>query len=1117
MSDEQEQKAVIGEVVVTPREVLPGQSLLVEIHGPEGRPYRNEELEHASINGVTGARQYLQFARPGVRTISVAAKKDGRLERATTTVTVKDFPEAVSKSKPAPGEVRSRSRVPYELPLLHVSSFHDEPYRVGLSVGGQSLMQRGLSRLGPIIRTIEKESLAIFESQEDRPQEIAADPISVTVTTGTTKQIPAAAKLFRGTGGEITGYGLVHDASMESPPETREIESGTRETTLYHWDFGDGTKTTSYSERVEHDYREALDPKREHQQFDVALRIEKPDGTAEEVKRTLTVFNAYAMCRKRGVIVPPTEQQMFADINPFGFFARLVVSNVEDLPLILTHKRVRIIAEDWSALCSMGPVEALERPIEVSANGKVEIPIPMPFSRVPKASAGFTVYFFGDTGDGTAIRVEGTFDIWPEFRGVCGGEAGDMSVPQAPDAPLPKPAGGIGRIIPAESMDPAGINRVVLGLGPEQPAATDAATAAGTTPSRAGDLPQPVENEECDPYNLPELTQQQTDEGWACQACPEVRHVETPSRFLNALKGDIILSPGGNSIVGRFLSQVDPPQRYDHSGIMTRNFDQVTHSTASEGRVMDHPNGSLLGIPAPLHGFVPEALKYMWPGVITQTVEKAVTIDEMLDPDNRPYKFTTFSCRPKTAEVNGIWEIVPPLVVKPDPLVETSEIRSKLGQVADDALSQTGKSHYRLFCYSDPTIGQRPEGIAPQDAGWAAGTYPSACSAFIWMTLKRQGVHLECGNPTATPADLEPADVSAGAEVGPGTPDGLYHYTRKERLAAAERLREDITRLVEQQIEKEIGIFPHLVDDFTGLSERVGNQFLNAFASDWAETAAAYSDAWRNPPGGGDADTVSPDNILLWDSPTALGLYGFASPLSYRNRRIEDVVVHRWKKSQAKGKLTGRVLLAGNPVVGARVQLCQGKTDLADINGNYTISDIPLGSYTLTASTDGLNGVSANASLLVNLTQPEQTLDVVLSPPAENFRRLRIWARIATTDHEWVRDEHAVTEHFQEVDLGPDNVRDHVYFEQRMGGEIRIELTFRADWLPGGSVQVSAEAKMFEGWTESTKDLADEEDSVPLTVAKDEKRSGCICLYNSEFLSGDTAVINFTAENLVQP
>jgi hypothetical protein len=92
-----------------------------------------------------------------------------------------------------------------------------------------------------------------------------------------------------------------------------------------------------------------------------------------------------------------------------------------------------------------------------------------------------------------------------------------------------------------------------------------------------------------------------------------------PGRFLNARKGDVILSPGGTGLIGGLLLSVTPSQWYSHSGITTRNYDEITHSTASEQRLIDHTRGQ-----GGSDGFEPNALKYLWPGVITQQVESAI-------------------------------------------------------------------------------------------------------------------------------------------------------------------------------------------------------------------------------------------------------------------------------------------------------------------------------------------------------------------------------------------------------------------------------------------------------------------------------------------------------------
>ena len=76
-----------------------------------------------------------------------------------------------------------------------------------------------------------------------------------------------------------------------------------------------------------------------------------------------------------------------------------------------------------------------------------------------------------------------------------------------------------------------------------------------------------VEGCECDLYDLPS----EIPENWVCMATGELEFRRVPGRFKNAKQGDIILSPGGDGMVAKLLRQVDPPQIYSHSGIMSKN------------------------------------------------------------------------------------------------------------------------------------------------------------------------------------------------------------------------------------------------------------------------------------------------------------------------------------------------------------------------------------------------------------------------------------------------------------------------------------------------------------------------------------------------------------------
>src|SRR5208282_3120513 len=177
-------------------------------------------------------------------------------------------------------------------------------------------------------------------------------------------------------------------------------------------------------------------------------------------------------------------------------------------------------------------------------------------------------------------------------------------------------------------------------------------------------------------------------------------------RFMNARKGDVVLSPGGNGLIGGLLSHIHTPQFYSHIGIMTNDYDQITHCIAIDERMKAYPVGSILGVgPEPTSGFRPDVVKYGWPGTVTQTVENSVLGEPRNDPEGgAAYNLQGFDASAEGATISGAWHIIPPIVVKPDPMYETDGLRQQLHAVADDAFSHTGKFHYRFYGYTDPTI-----------------------------------------------------------------------------------------------------------------------------------------------------------------------------------------------------------------------------------------------------------------------------------------------------------------------------------------------------------------------------------------------------------------------------
>ena len=310
-------------------------------------------------------------------------------------------------------------------------------------------------------------------------------------------------------------------------------------------------------------------------------------------------------------------------------------------------------------------------------------------------------------------------------------------------------------------------------------------------------------------------------------------------------------------------------------------------------------------------------LKYLWPGVITQSVDAAVNGEDMVDPETGDtYKVSGFAS--ELGELASP-EVTAPMIVKPDPLIETTAIRGKLQDIANFAVQQAGKCHYRFFCYTDPTIGL--SSTAPAEAKWAAGTKPTVCSSLIWMAIKDAGLTME--------GALEPADLDGGAQIAVNTPDGLYVYDADERLAAGEVL---FNRL-HNFIMITVGSFG---DALTDVADDISNQVLNTFATDWADEDAKDSEQWRETV---DANAVSPQNLMFYDGPH----YGFSEPLIFRDWRVEEVVVHKWKKVAQTGTIKGVVRFKGDPVQGANVQLSVSQFTASQSDGSFEIKGAPAG------------------------------------------------------------------------------------------------------------------------------------------------------------------------------
>ncbi len=1064
--------SLIGSIVVTPPNPRPAESVRVEVHSPTGAVLEGQDVR-VMINGVPGAVRYLQFGRPGQRRLKILAVSGDMTERQTQLVEVGGEPiyYHVAQALPQPT-------------MLLTQQVPGQPHEVTLGLG---LLPVGARR-------------PQSEREVSEPE-------------------PTSSK------GE-------KDATGPTPE------------TSYEWDFGDGATAVTTAAAVNHDYSDAIDHVRGYGSFHVRCRV-RPGG--QEAIRTLTVYSAYSVCRRLGTIVPLVKADTFAAKRYTMLSGTLTVKNVEDVPLTLEQLAVTPLDDDPHALALPGRLVKLAKPIQIAAHSASVLSVNVPITtgkpepgQVRYDVGGFNALYTGRAGK-LPVRVSATFEVkadarnkrplkpafastddaaWPwgsvarklDDRLAAGGR---NVVPRS--AVVIDPATGTVAVSLAQvekDVEPAKIRASIDRIfgtifEPAVAAPKQNAGRAAVELHRDRELDSPpavgpvAAGEVCDPDNISDEDRARAEAGHlVCQRTDETIEVLMPGRFMNARKGDVILSPGGPDLIGGLLRQVDPPQLYSHSGIMTRNYDEVTHSTASAERLVDHTRGTKGS-----QGFEPDALKYMWPGVIAQQVEDAVHGEEFPDPETgKKYLVYTFQAAVTGVTIDDEMVIVPPLVMKPDPLKETGAVRAALHAVATEARDGAGrpgvnsKAHYRLYCYTDPTIGETEH--APASAGWAAGTFGTVCSSFIWLMHRRHGSHFEAATTNPLPTDLEPADVSAGAAVAPGQLDGLYAYTAEERLAAGEWLFDTL----HDEVRDQAGWF---LEFFTDAADDVANQMCNAFANDDAD--AKNSKKWRDIT---PATAVSPDNLLWWDGPDGVGLYGYVEPLIYREPRRETYTVSRWKQVLLSGRLSGQITDdAGKSVAGALVQAYDGKSDFSDDNGRYELKDVPFGKYEVHASRV-IDGSLYSAQVAIDLETAERAVNIRLAPPADAYRQAQIHLDAWGLDGDGLgKDDIADPgSEYWELELGPDRPTNALHREYKWGGECRMEWDIECRLLVGNVLDVEVKGRLYEG-TKETTDKQVGSRNIEFTVDPDETGSGSLDVKTTEWLKKDECRLTLTVKN----
>lgn len=749
------------------------------------------------------------------------------------------------------------------------------------------------------------------------------------------------------------------------------------EGTQYEWVFGDGLTETTSVPFISHSYEEALLPDREYLYFHVSVTLQLPDGTSLQTPATVSIWNAYAAGRRRGLIQPLLTYQQELTLSGEQLVGEYTLRNLEDSPIVFSDRQVQFQPCDpaldpdpapWEAISMViGPGEALADSLVLDA------------AMVPEHVCGVELHLAGQSGPAHRVAADLYFEIKrdplsyqpvtdqatmamlaevvaqglvddPDF--ISDEELYQLSHAGLIDMP---PSGG-------SASEPA--QRLT-----EEPPDCDVNPIQIGCPCERGDVSDEL------PGNVGDIS---------CQASQEF--AAFPAHLPNALKGDAILV-GGCGFVGELLNVLQ--QNYVHTGLMTRNYVEIAHSTSTEKRAANEDH--IVYLPTPhIYAWV---LRYGWPGIIRSDVDTAFSALSLMDPNGDTYVLTDFNAEPSGCPGT----IVPPLVVKPPP-AQAQAVRPLLRTAADIARDlatpvnewaangNDGTGNYRFFAYSDATIADDPSYDYPP------GEPATVCSTFVWHVLKSAGADLEGPG-------LEPEEVASNWSYG-GT-DGLYFYPEAGRWTAADAMWTNVYDMVMTKSFYEPLFHP--------IATGIANQLVNCFARDDCDFWDTYHQDWKHP---GDGRTVSPDNLLLWDPPTDedgdgvidYGVYGHSERLVFRSGGFKRV--YRWAPSQGTGTVAGVVRYEdGTPAPEATVILeaAGGLETVSGPGGRFEFLAVPAGTYDIEAQKQEPEWFLSSRDGVVTVVEDKKVkVELVLLPPAEDFRRVNVTGIWIIMDVEYV-------------------------------------------------------------------------------------------------------------------
>jgi hypothetical protein len=868
--------------------------------------------------------------------------------------------------------------------------------------------------------------------------------------------------------------------------------------TGFVWSFGDGTTGQSSVPAISHRYSPAeTDRDAESVSYDVAVESRGRAESGRRAVQTISVRNEYAVAKGRGRIEPPATYEYRPAQARWGWVGRVSIENMEEHALRFDRREIRLQP------CIAGANEQLLRDervtIVVDAHAAIEVAVPFRSDEIGEDICGAAVVWSGSAPAGRQLIRTAYFELrdnLAESRLVA-----DLNFAALLERARRDGLVGTGDILESELERLEREGRLELPEGREVP---------------RGPVLLGGEGEECTPGETAPYA------GLVCMRTDEDFR-EFPAYIPNARRGDILLSPGCGTI-GQLLREVSPQQFYTHTGLMTRSYYEVRHSTAAERRPRDFPTR---GLPFKSCGFETNAMRFGWPGVVAQPVGLAFTAESMTHPDGSVYSIGPFSHSPARCSEPPFEDLTWPRVIMPPRTGGFSAVGRARAEEIASATEET-EGHYRFFAYSQAAISLDTGFDAPTDPAFEDPSRATMCSSLIWTAA-------QLADPVRTleGSTLEAYDMMKSAELG--ELDGLYRYTEAERLSAGNWLHDEY----ERQVEEVAGWFGAL---FTDADTVIPNQVANCFGLDECSPPAWYQPAmggpsepcdpegpspppeeelWHSP---GDGETVSPDDLLFWDPPSdTVGVYGDDELLVFRSARFRPV--YRWVETPGgTGVIEGLVFgpdaePAAFPVVRVHDQEMVG-----DETGAFRFENVPAGTHEVDAFIvvepdegrwDGPGLYEGSSGLIEIETSEEETgVMIGLLPPGEEFRQVLITGSMQVIDYEYFGyDEGGVYVFDLVADLHPAELTRTLTFTTCTGAEIRTELRFILTLDPFTfDVHIDAFHTMFEG-TDCSNTDNDGQTMIGIDLDPGEVNSLGTLVINSEEDEPDEATINYIVRN----